>query len=177
MIGYIYKITSEQTDKCYVGSTINDINHRFSKHKCCYKKYIDGNYCYITSFEVLQYGDAKIDLIDEIQFEDKKELIDLETKYIRELNSVNKRIENRTNKEYQKQYHQEHKDKLNQQKKQYRQDNRDKLSERHKQYYNKNKDELCEKRKQKITCECGSICSIYAISRHKRTKKHLDYIK
>jgi len=133
MIGYVYKIVSNETDKCYVGSTTQKINKRFSKHKYSYKKYIDGNFHYISSFEILQYDDAKIVLIDEIEFEDKTDLHKLEGKYIIDLDCVNKCIGGRTTKEY----YQENKDKLKQYKKQYYEKNTDKIKQYNKEYQKK----------------------------------------
>jgi hypothetical protein len=37
--GKIYKLTSSQTDKVYIGSTIRSLNVRFSNHKSHYKSW------------------------------------------------------------------------------------------------------------------------------------------
>ena len=39
MIGYIYKLTSVHTDKCYVGSTKQSIEKRLKSHIKNYKKW------------------------------------------------------------------------------------------------------------------------------------------
>jgi len=158
MIGYVYKIISNETDKCYVGSTIKNINQRFTGHKRDYKRHNNGNYHYTSSYDILQYDDAKIECIVEIEFEDKKELIDLESKYIKELDCVNIIIPDRTRKEYYE-------------------DNKHKIRQYRKKHYEDNIDKIKEYRSKKILCECGKFISCSNISIHKKSKKHLNYIK
>ena len=63
--GKIYKITSFQTDDIYIGSTCNPyLSTRFSKHKNNYKSYLNGDFNYISSFEIMKYPDAKIIFTD-----------------------------------------------------------------------------------------------------------------
>ena len=55
----IYKLTSEQTPKVYIGSTKLNLNTRFILHKTKYKNKVK----YITANEILQYDDCKIELV------------------------------------------------------------------------------------------------------------------
>jgi len=64
MIGRIYKITSPSTDKIYIGSTTKTLSYRFSSHKI--------NHC--SSIEIINYGDSKIELLEEFECQDKDEL-------------------------------------------------------------------------------------------------------
>lgn len=61
-------------------------------------------------------------------------------------------------------------------KKQYESDNKDKIKERKKQYSIDNKEKIKKKNKEKLTCDCGCIINRYNLTRHKKTKKHLDLI-
>ena len=79
--------------------------------------------------------------------------------------------------EHKKQYRTENKDKISEHKKQYYTVNKDKLSEQQKQYYTENKDKISEQQKQKVTCECGCIVSITNISRHRKSPKHLKLME
>jgi len=79
MIGRIYKITSPQTDKIYIGSTINGLLERLMNHKSQFKNN-KNNYC--SSKEIVCFSDCKIELIDIIEFENKSELFKLEKTYI-----------------------------------------------------------------------------------------------
>ena len=55
MIGRIYKITISQTNAVYIGSTTESIRERLSKHKSNYKRFQDGKYCNVSSFEIFKH--------------------------------------------------------------------------------------------------------------------------
>ena len=73
IFGRIYKITSSDTDDVYVGSTLLTLNRRFSNHKNHYKRYAQGIYDhrYTKSFEIIKFGDARIELVSEGLFNTK----------------------------------------------------------------------------------------------------------
>jgi hypothetical protein len=197
----IYKIWSTQTDDIYIGSTTQPLSKRIGDHRSKSKGYQNGKYHYVTSFKILDYGDAKIELIEKVNCKCKEELTAREGHYIRTLECVNKYIPGRNLKQHyqdnkekilqqNKQYRQDNKDKIKQYHKQYRQDNKDKIKQYHKQYKQDNKDKLSQKSKQyyqdnkekwtrgsvKNKCECGSIVSKYNLTRHKKSKKHLAFM-
>ena len=94
MKGYIYVLSSPTTDKIYVGSTIQPLNERFNMHKSNYT-----NYSY--SYEIIKYGDSRIDLVEEVEYNEIEELLWIEREYI-ELwgtDCVNKQIPIRTEEE------------------------------------------------------------------------------
>lgn len=66
--GKVYKITSDQTNRIYIGSTIKSLSKRMWEHKA------DSKYSNISSGEVLQYNDAKIVLIELFPCKSKDEL-------------------------------------------------------------------------------------------------------
>lgn len=93
MIGYIYKITSESTDKIYVGSTKQNINTRLSLHMAHYKAYLQNGKVYYSSYEILKYGNAKICLIEEFEYIRREQLNKREGEIIKNtVNTVNMRI-------------------------------------------------------------------------------------
>ena len=70
--GKIYRIASERTTKIYVGSTTQPLLKRFSAHRSSHKRFVSGlqwNGC--TSSEILQYGDARIELVENGPFASK----------------------------------------------------------------------------------------------------------
>lgn len=149
MIGYIYKICSPSTEKIYIGSTIQSLNKRFIYHKGKYNKNT-------SSKKIIQYEDAVIESIEEIECNNLHDLRDRERYYI-ELNRdkcVNLIIPNRTYKEYNYDNKQQHK--------QYRIDNADKIKIR---------------RNQKHVCECGDEYTYGNKSRHLKTIKHKVFLK
>ena len=125
--GKIYKITGG--GKCYVGSTIQPLNIRFSKHKC--QKYIE---------EIKDCEDLAIELIEEYPCECKKDLFIRERYWIEKTECINKYIPTRT----QKEYYQENKEKIKELKKKYREENKEKIKESKKEYNKINKERIKE---------------------------------
>lgn len=83
MFGFIYKLTSPNTPKIYIGSTFETLKTRYIEHKYNWKK---NRSC--SSKIIFNAGDARIELIEKVQVTDKTELRKLEQKYMRELNNI-----------------------------------------------------------------------------------------
>ena len=77
--GKIYKLTSKQTDKIYVGSTTKILNQRMHDHRTKYKYNHISN---ISSCEILKYDDAIIELIEDYSCDSKTELEKREQHYM-----------------------------------------------------------------------------------------------
>lgn len=158
--GKVYMILSpSHPDEIYIGSTTQPLAKRIGDHRLKYKQYQNGKYHYQTSFKILEYDDAKIELLEDCKCERREQLLAREGHYIRTMNCVNKRIEGRTMKEWceankdkiyqrQKQYRQNNKDKVSQYQKQYRQKNRDEILQKKKQYQQKNRDKIAQRQRQ-----------------------------
>ena len=145
--GKIYTIRSHQTDKIYIGSTTQPLSKRLSAHKAHFRAYLDGKYNNVTSFEIIKYGDAYIELLEEYPCETKDQLHKKEGGCIRsEPNCVNKCVAGRTTKQYKEEHkdfyktynHSYYKDNI-EQKKQYYKDNTEYLIKRQTSY---NKDHI-----------------------------------
>jgi len=95
----------------------------------------------------------KIDEIDGERWEARK----LEGEYQKNNDCVNIKIENRTKKEY---YN----------------DNKQAILEKVKELYNLNKQAILEKKKEKIICECGAKVAKRHLARHRKSKKHINFI-
>ena len=153
-----YRIVSNNTPKVYIGSTSESINTRLSKHKDIYKRYLKGEHRYVTSFEILEFKDYSIQLIE------TKECLTIDDRNTIEryhiLNNptaVNKQQPGRT-------------------RPQYYSDNKNQIDEYKKQWYIENSDRIKQKNKTKITCICGSIYSQSNKARHKKAPIHINYI-
>lgn len=107
MIGYIYQLNSP--NYCYIGSTKCTLNQRFNVHKITYMN----NTSSITSRKLFDddfdnnFENISIELLDEIDYNDRMELFKKERYYIENFNNetktlVNKNIPSRTRKEYEK---------------------------------------------------------------------------
>ena len=156
----IYKLTSEQTPKIYIGSTSLTLNTRLILHKTKYKHQVK----YITANEILQHPDCNIELVEEFENIDKDKLKKKEGEYIKHFDTVNKNIAGRNLKEYYK-------------------DNVDNYRNRHlkfrtenpnyyNNYYHSNK----TKYNQKIKCDCNGVYNTFTKSNHLKTNKHNKYL-
>ncbi len=129
--GKIYKIISDETDKIYIGSTIQPLSKRLSSHIRsfnCYEKTLK----YISANEILKFKEPKIILIETFPCDSKEELLSRERYHIEQNDCVNITVPGRTdkewreaNKEYLKQYD----------------------KDRGNKYYFDHKEEMIEKRK------------------------------
>ena len=73
--GKIYKITSPNTDKIYIGSTISPLRNRFYIHVRDYNKWFANNSStYCSSYKIIKEGDAKIELIEEFPCDSRLDL-------------------------------------------------------------------------------------------------------
>jgi hypothetical protein len=197
--GKIYRITCNITGLNYIGSTCEPtLAKRLVKHVIDFKRWKNGNYCFVTSFKILENGNYEIVLIENYPCNSRDELHSRERHFIETLNCVNKCIPTRTQQEYReenkdkikqyyennkdkireqdKQYYQDNKDKIREKSKQYRDDNKDKIREKEKQYRENNKDKIKERRSKLYHCQCGQIFCIHDKARHERRKYHQDFI-
>ena len=166
--GKIYTIRSHQTNKYYIGSTNQlTLAQRLGKHRGNYKDYLNNNNGYMSSFEILQYTDHYIELLELYPFNNKDELQHREGELIRQYKSdvVNIRIAGGKTVEQMVEYN-----------KHYRVNNKQVIVERNKQQYINNKQQILEQMKQTIICECGLTITKYSKQRHMRTLKHINLI-
>jgi hypothetical protein len=158
MSSRIYKLTSQQTPKIYIGSTKLSLNTRFILHKTKFKNQVK----YITANELLQYQDCKIELIEECDL-NTDELKKKEGNYIKEFDCVNKNIAGRNLKDY----YLDHIEKYKETNKRFRTEN----PEYYNKYYQVNKN----KYNVKTVCVCGGRYCTFTKSNHLKTKKHINH--
>jgi hypothetical protein len=183
----IYTIRSHHSDEVY-------------KDYRCYQNRKHTN---VTSFKILEYGDAYIELLEEFPCGNKQQLLAREGHHIRSMECVNRCVAGRTKQQwrqdnkveiaaYGKQRYQENKEEHLALNKQYRQDNKVEILAKQKQYYQANKVEILAKQKQynqankveiaakrnaKIKCSCGGSYQHKDRARHLRTRKHTNYLE
>jgi hypothetical protein len=135
--GKIYTVRSlSRPDLIYVGSTIQPLSVRMGMHR------VPSNDC--TSKQIVDIGDAYIELIELYPCSSKEELNRREGHFQRSLDCVNTRIAGRTRAEYLE----DNKESISAHQKQYNQDNQEYISARGKQYYENNRESIASQKKQ-----------------------------
>ena len=175
--GKIYCIRNHINDEVYVGSTCQPLSKRMVEHRKCRFTTKKNNKKLYQQMNELGVEHFYIELIKECQCENKEQLRAIEGEYIRQLGTLNSRIEGRTDKqywndtrerwlEYGKEYRIQKKDIIRERQANYRENNKEKLNEQDKEYYEKTKHitYICD--------ACNEELSIKHKARHERTKKH-----
>ena len=149
-----YKIISANTNMVYVGSTKKTLEERLQKHDRDYKYFQEGKQRYITSFEILEFKNYSIELIETKLCETKTDRDTRECWHIiNTANTVNKCLPGRT----MTQYHQEHEEEIHRYQQQYQQVNREHTNQKH-------------------NCNCGGKYTTAHKATHEKTKKHQNFI-
>ena len=175
--GKIYMIYSTDSPVLlpYYGSTTYSLKKRGKEHKAHFKQWKQGKKTGCSSFMLLEQGFDKVAiiLVEDYPCNSKQELEIREAHYIKNSPCINKNLPSgivaESLQDYKKQYYQANQDKILEQKKQYRQANQDKILEQNKQYR--------DKQREKIVCECGAVIRRDSLARHRRSKKHQQWLE
>ena len=152
----IYKITNDYNDDIYIGSTCDTLIKRYIKHKSKMKTENTKLYIFMNKIGIERF---RIELIENYPCEDKYQLLQRESYWIREIGTLNDRLSYVSTDE-RKLY-------MNLYNKSYAEINKEEIKMKKKIYYDRKNEE--------ITCKCGSIIKGYNIKVHKRTIKHINY--
>jgi hypothetical protein len=177
MKGYIYLIFNK--NGTYIGSSF-DVEKRISVHKRAYKYWLaDNENRYCSSYKIIK-DEFKYEIIEEVQVNNKIELLQWEQYYMDKWECVNENKAYRSieeEKQYQKEYQKENREHMDEYHKQYNKENQERIKQQQKEYRLQNKDKISEKAREKMTCECGSIIRKSDKTRHIKTVKHVNYEK
>ena len=135
--GQIYAIRSHQTDLIYIGSTTQPLHKRWCQHKSDFKT--REGFC--NSSEIIKYGDAYIELIEDFSCKSKKELNKKEGEHIRSNNCVNK-VSNLGKEQTEKIWRETHKEHIAKRMREYRAKNPEYFKQYDKQYQIDHKEHL-----------------------------------
>jgi hypothetical protein len=148
MIGFIYKIFDNTNGSIYYGSTTQTISKRMTTHRSSYKAWVAGKRSGCKSFGILKNNDYSYSLVEQVECENKMELLQRERFWIENNECVNKCIPIRSQderKEYHKEYHhhyqQQNRERLNEQRTENNRRNKERVSEEKKEYYQRKKAE------------------------------------
>lgn len=139
---YILKCKNDDSLK-YVGSTVNTLTNRYNSHKADSKKPKNANNLFYKTING-DWDNWTIELYENYKCECKKDLQRREGEVTKLLiNTLNTKIEGRTNKEY----YQDKRESVLKQKKEYYNKNRNHILEQKKSYYDANKKVISIKNK------------------------------
>lgn len=154
-IGSVYKLTSPNTDKCYVGSTKSTLRRRLNHHISTYKMYCLGRKVrQMSAFDIIKAGDVSITLLEEVKFSDPKVLSVKEGEWIQKTDCVNKLIAGGMSPE----------------------DRIQRMKEHRKKWRDNNVDRVRSKGRERMTCECGMEVSKANIISHRHRALHRERI-
>ena len=187
----IYKIWDNGYNKCYIGSTCEELSRRMAGHRRNYISYKQGEFPYLTAFSLFdeyEVENCKIELLELYPCNSKVELNAREGFHQRNTDCVNKNISGRTPAEYtqdnrskihsyNKNYYENKKDILKEKANDYRQQNIEKCRENDRQRYKCKREDILQKLAEVIDCECGRTYTKSHKSRHFKTKQHQQFLE
>ena len=147
----VYAIRSHQTDQFYIGSTRTPLHKRLSKHRCGYKKWCNDNERYMSSYEIVKYDDAYIELIEECPCENAAQLCKKEGEYIRlhRDNCVNVRVAGRPRQEMRKVYYEAHRNEILAKQRAYHEERKEECNAKRNAYNKAHKEERNAKQRER----------------------------
>ena len=184
--GKIYCIRNTITDDVYIGATCQPLSKRMAEHRKHMNSKKAQNYKLYRKMRELGHQSFYIELIEEVKCDNIEQLRKREGELIRQMGTLNARIECRSVKEWRQdnkqkitndrhQYYEDNKEHILEQNRQYRDEHKEErtqfMTKYNKQYYQTKREELLLKLKQPFECECGSIIQKGQKSRHLKSKK------
>jgi len=142
--GKIYKVVSDQTDLCYVGSTTQKLSTRLNNHKQDVKR----RETYAVNKIISLGGNIKIELIEEYPCTNEDKLKLRERYYIENTNCCNKILPISTEKERHRNYYLKNKEQILEKTKAYREQHMEQYKQNQTLWREKHKEEIKEYNKQ-----------------------------
>ena len=154
--GKIYKILNTVNNDCYIGSTCQKLCQRMAKHRSNMNAKNKQHFKLYQLMREIGSDIFYIELIKEYPCDNKDQLRAVEGEYIRQMGTLNNRVEARTKqeyvndtkehkREYDKQRRENKREELNQQKREYYINNKQKLNAINKESYYKNREARLQK--------------------------------
>lgn len=187
--GYIYAIKSPSTNQFYIGSTLRSIRERFNQHQFKYTYYQEGKGNYMSSFQIVAFGDSYIELLKTVTCDSKAAVHKIEGQMIREGGElcVNQVIAGRSyaewyvdNRERKLQactaYYQKNAEHCREYQRKLRETpGRKEIVHRYNvEYRKKNSAKLEQIASVKTPCECGIIVRKDYLTKHQKTQRHMN---
>jgi len=160
MKGIIYKIYDNTNGNTYYGSTKQQVSRRINDHKGGYKRYLKGSYGYCKSFDIIKNCDYSYNVVEEVEYGERWELLKKEREYIENNDCINKMLPFKTEEELKEKNNDRQKKHRNtetykktsklytentfEERKKYREKNKEKIKDYQKKYREENKEKIKE---------------------------------
>lgn len=173
----IYKIICNETNRQYIGSTINTLQHRLKDHILSKKSKEKNNSKQYNCASHQILDNCRIELIEEYKCKNLDELRIREQYHIENNDCINSiRAKGIGKARYDENYRKNNRDKIMKNKREYYKNNRDKVNKYKREYYKKNRDKCLARLSKKVECECGAIHRHDGTAKHKRSQRHVAFI-
>ena len=176
-IGRIYKIYTLNDSRIYVGSTFKTLQKRLQKHEGHFSEGTS-----ITSVIILELGNYKIELLEEVEVENKEQLRWRERYWYEKLkeegfdivNKLRPIVSENERKERAKEVRLERRDELLIYGKIYYEKEKEKIKKRAKDWYAENKERVKLRQDERITCDiCKCSFRRGELAPHNKSLKHI----
>ena len=168
--GKIYKLCSSSCDEVYIGSTTQKLCQRLREHQKDFENWCETNEKFLSSYEILSYNNASIQLLEKYSCSSSKELNRREGEWIRMTDKcVNRYIAGRTHKEYV----QDNFDRVQMRKAEWTRNNAERCRQVKSEYYVQNKDTLNKKKREYYEANKEVILK----KQNQYTKEHKEQIR
>ena len=192
--GKIYKIVDVGYNKCYIGSTCEELSQRMARHRHSYNTYLKLNKNLERShllFDEFGIENCQIILVEAYPCNSREEFVRKEGEHIKTTECVNKYIAGRTVAEYEsenkeqrlasnrvsmKKPYERNLEKFIRRAKDYYKNHTEEISQKDKARYEANKDSVLKKLSEKMIRECGVTYTHGHRARHQRTQRHQHFL-
>lgn len=170
----IYKLVCNISGKQYIGSTCYTLSQRKAKH--VYDSKLKD--CYVRSRDIIEGGNFDIILIEDFPCNNIEQLKARERYWIENTENVNFAIPNSTRQEIYKRWYSKETNKLKV--KQYVDEHREHINQQRQKKYHESEEIKARQsawQSQIVKCECGTDITRGCLLKHMKRKAHLDKMK
>ena len=182
--GKIYSIRNHLDNDIYIGSTTTALSNRMVKHRHDMNRF---NMKISKKMKEIGVDNFYIELVEEYPCDNIEQLRKKEGEYIRQMGTLNTRIEQRTIQEYyldtidkRTEYNRINREEILRKKKEYHKKNIEIIRAKDNERYHANKETIYEKSKEwkstKVECVCGGCYTKAHKAEHEKSKKHINNI-
>lgn len=178
--GKIYKIISPSCEEVYIGSTAKDrLSQRMAGHRSDYRKWLEGKMNYVSSYELIQHGDAVIVLLEKYPCSCRDELRAREQHWIGKYPNclyINRAyVSPEDMKKERKEYYDQNRERIVRRSRDYYYGNLEEVKAKMRDYRKEHKEEISAKSKERYQQERDKVRQEQAMYYQKTREERLKY--